>query len=238
MSAIDINGVRAAAARTAGAQRGSRFRCALGLGLATLVAGAVAAVPARSSPSVSTHEQNALTRAQVIRAEVNAKYRLLRGRKSVVTEATTTGVVETLTLLTDRLETRVVPAGNGIYFAICSARATCPYPVRTAAWPAFAFLPRRQALELAVRAFRETAVSLVVVGLPTAEPTWVVLERDDLFGEIDAGAVEEQLARPAAFSDALLRALVDRLTLPRLYQPLPILPPPPGTLYAIRLFTP
>jgi hypothetical protein len=175
----------------------------------------------------------------VIGAEINARYRLMPGRKLVVTEATSTGVVESLTLVTDPLEPwRVVPADNGIYFAICSARAKCPYPVGSAAWPAVAFLPRRQGLELALRTFLETSVSLVVVALPTAQPVWIVFERDDLLANINAPAVVDQLARPPAAINPPLRELVDRLTRPRLFRPLPILPPPDDTIYAVRLSGP
>jgi hypothetical protein len=210
----------------------------LPLALATLAAGGLALLPAPASATRSGLAPEALTRARMIRAEVNARYRLVPGRKFVVTEATSTGVVRTVTLVTDWLEPRVVPADNGIYFAICSARAKCPYPARSAARPAVAFLPRRQALELALHAFLRTSVSLVVVALPTAEPVWVVFERDDLFASIDTAAVVDQLARPAAVIDRPLRELVGRLTRPRLFVPLPILPPPDGTIYAVRLFGP
>ena len=127
-------------------------------------------------------------------------------------------------------------ADNGIYFAICSARATCPYPARSAAWRVGTFLPRRQALELALRTFLETFVSLVVVALPTAEPVWVVFERGDLLANIDARAVLDQLAWHPAVIDPPLRELVGRLTRPRLFVPLPILPPPDDTIYAAPLF--
>jgi hypothetical protein len=238
---IGIRPIRflAGAAQTARASDRRSLAGKLPLALATLVAAAVAALPAPASATQSGLAPEALTRVGIIRAEVNARYRLVPGRKLVVTEATTTGVVETVTLVTDWLELpRVVPADNGIYFAICSARAKCPYPARSAARPAVAFLPRRQALELALRAFRKTSVSLVVVALPTAEPVWVVFERNDLLASIDAAAVLDQLARPPAVIDMLLRELVDRLTRPRLFAPLPIFPPPDDTLYAVRLFGP
>ncbi len=206
--------------------------------MATLAAGAVAALPAPASATTSALAPEALTHARVIRAETNVRYRLLPGRKLVVTEATTTGVVQSLTLVTDWLEPRVVPADNGIYFAICSARASCPYPGRSAAWPAAAFLPRRQALELALRTFLETSVNLVVVALPTADPVWVVFEHDDLLANIDATAVLAQLTGNPALGDTELRDLVDRLTRPRLFSPLPILPPPDATIYAAPLFAP
>ena len=199
---------------------------------AALATSALATIPA----PVSATTPEALTRARVIRAEVNARYRLMPGRKLVVTEATTTGVVDSLTLVSDPLEPwRVVPADNGIYFAICSARAKCPYPTRRAAWPVAAFLPRREALELALRTFLETSASLVVVALPTAAPAWVVFERDDLLGSIDALLVRDQLGR-LELAGRELADLVDQITRGRLFLPLPILPPPDDTIYALRLF--
>jgi hypothetical protein len=209
----------------------------LTLVLATLVAVDVAAIPAHSASSASALETEALTRARVIRAEVTARYRHAPGRKLAVTEATPTGVVESITLITDWLEPwRVVPADNGVYFAICAVRAKCPYPVRSAVWPAGTFLPRRMALELAVRTLVETSVDLVVVALPTARPAWVVVERDDLLASVDTSAVLDQLASNPAVIDPPLRELVDRVTRPRLFVPLPILPPPDDTIYALRLF--
>src|SRR5215218_1017037 len=104
---------------------------------------ALAAMLAATSSAVAPET---LTHARVIRAEVGAKYRLAPGRKLSVTEATSTAVVESITLITDWLEPpRVVAAANGIYFAICSARAKCPYPRRSAAWRPLAFRPRGRA---------------------------------------------------------------------------------------------
>jgi len=204
-----------------------------------VAAGAIPAVPAHSPTTASALAPEALTRARVIRAEVNARYRLMPGRKLVVTEATSTRVVQSFTLVTDWLEPpRVVPADNGIYFAICSARAKCPYPRRSAAWPADAFLPRHEALELALRTFMETSVSLVIVALPTAKPVWVVFERDDLLANIDAPALLARFANPPAAADTAFRELIGQLTRPRLFLPLPILPPPRDTIYAARLFAP
>jgi hypothetical protein len=73
------------------------------------------------------------------------------------------------------------------------------------------------------------------VALPTVEPVWVVVERDDV-ATIDSRAVLARLASSPAVDDGSLRELVDRLTRPRLYRPIPILPPPDDTLYALRLF--
>lgn len=228
-----------AAERSALATTG-RWRLArtLILVVVAIVAGGMAAIPAQSSSTASALETEALTRAGVIRAEVTARYRHAPGRKLAVTEATPTGVVESITLITDWLEPeRVVAADNGIYFAICSVRAKCPYPARSAVWRAEAFLPRRMALELAVRTLLETSVELVIVALPTARPVWVVVERDDLLASVDTPAVLDQLASNPAVIDPSLRERVDRLTRPRLFVPLPILPPPEGTIYALRLFT-
>jgi hypothetical protein len=233
---IRVGAVRfAAAAQAPGASGRNTPGRKLLFVLATLAAGAAAAVPAHSSATAAALEPEALTRARAIRAEVSARYRHLPGRKLVVTEATTTGVVETLTLVTDWLDPHVVPADNGIYFAICSLRARCPYPRRSAAWRALAFPPRRQALELALRTLLETSVSLVVVALPTAEPVWVVFERDHLLSNIDGPAVLEQLASSRGSVQPALRELVDQLTRPGLFVPLPILPPPDDTIYATRL---
>jgi hypothetical protein len=220
------------------AARVEETRCRRGrvvLTLVTLAAGAVAAVP--PSATASGLEPEALTQARVIRTEVNAGYRLIPGHKLAVTEATSMEVVKSLTLMTDWLEPpQVVPADNGIYFALCSARATCPYPVRSAAWPAAAFLPRREALELGLRTLVETSVSLVVVALPTAKPVWVVFQRD-LLAMIDERAVLDQLSSHPAVLDSTLRELLLRLTRPRLFCLLPILPPPDDTIYAVQLFS-
>lgn len=210
-----------------------RLRPRILVSLAVLAAGTFVA---DSLATESALEPEALQHARVIRAEVGARYRLLPGRKLTVTEATTTGVFDSLTLLTDLLELpRVVPANNGIYFAICTRRAKCPYPVRSAAWPATAFLPRRQALELALRTFLETSASLVVVALPTVQPVWSVFERDDLFATIDAPALLAQLAPSPALIDTPLRDAVDRVTRTRLFVPLPTFPPSRATILAVRL---
>lgn len=206
------------------------------LSLAILLAIATAAaLPEPAPATASSLQPQTLVRAGEIRALVTTRYRLAPGRKLVVTEATSTAVVGSLTLVTESAELRVVPAENGIYFAICPARASCPYPARSASRLPSAFLPRRQALELAVRTFLETSASLVVVALPTAQPVWVVFERDDLFATVDAQAVLAKLSPHTAFIDTTLRELVDALTRPRLFVPLPILPLPRETIFATSL---
>ena len=211
---------------------------ALLLSFAAVAAGAVAAIPASASKPLPELQPQALVRAKAIRTNVNARNRRLPGRKLAVTEVTSMGVVDSVSLIVDPLEPpNVVSAENGIYFALCTMGARCPHPPRSAAWPAAAFRPRRQALELAVRAFAQTAASLVVVALPTWSPTWVVFERDDLSREIGA-PLREQLAADPRYADAGLHAAVDELTLGRTFVPLGIEPVAPGreTFLAIALF--
>ena len=204
----------------------------LSLALATLVVGVGAL--AEGAPATTPLRPETLAHAGEIRVQVTARYAQLPGRTLAVTDATTTGVVGSLTLVT-RVNHRVVPAENGIYYSICTARARCPYPAPSASLPANAFLPRRQALELALRTFVETSASLVVVSLPTVEPVWVVFERDDLLRTVDAHAVLVRLAADPAKRSLPLRVLVDRLTRPRLFVPIPILPPSLETMYAVSL---
>jgi hypothetical protein len=202
-----------------------------------LAIAALAAATGHASARASALEPRSLARAQTIRAQMNARYRLMPGRKLVVTEASSMGVVDSLTLITDPLMPRIVSADNGIYFAICSVRAACPYPARSAAWPARTLLPRRLALELALCTFLETSVSLVVVALPTAEPVWVVFERDDLLANVDAPAMRDRLG-PLELADTELIDLVNQITRGRLFRPLPILPRPDDTIYAVQLLKP
>lgn len=113
-----------------------------------------------------------LARAEEIRAEADTRYPSL-----AVTEASGTNVVDSLVLLGGPHEQHhVVSAENGVYFAICSRRARCPYPGR-AGWSPSASLPRRLAHELALRTLQETDADLVVVALPTARPVLLVVER-------------------------------------------------------------
>lgn len=212
-----------------------RTRGAL-LVLAATGAGAVAAFPSWAAESRSGLRPEALQRAKVIRAESNARYRGVPGRRLVVTEASSLGVIESFTLMSARMdEVRIVPA-DGIWYAICPARATCPYPAPRLARPAGHYLPRRLALELAVRTFLETSASVVAVSLPSPRFTFLVVERNEL---ADLPALAKALratpARPAAVS--LLR-VVDELTRPRIFVPIGIEPTPTGrtTLAAYPLW--
>ena len=127
-------------------------------GLAVVAASTAIAASRSLSPVALSH-------ARTIKTEISARY--VRGPKLAVTEASPTGVIESFLLLTaDFLGLRVVPAVNGIHYAICPVRATCPYPGPRSARPASAFVPRRQALELALKTFLETSATVVSVSLP------------------------------------------------------------------------
>lgn len=138
------------------------------LGVAALVVSIAAALPGQAPATTS----ETLARAEQIRADGDARYPSL-----AVTEASATNVVDSLVLLGGPHERpHVVSAENGVYFAICSRRARCPYPGR-AAWFPGARVPRRLARELALRTLQQTAADLVVVSLPTARPVLLVVER-------------------------------------------------------------
>jgi hypothetical protein len=218
-----------------------RRRLPRGLALACVVSAVgAAAVLAAASESASALEPQALARANGIQVHVNARYRGLPGRKLRVTEVTTTGIVESLSIIEDPLEpARVVPADNGVYFALCRMRARCPYQGWPGAWPPGAFRPRRMALELAVRTFSQTSAALVVVALPTSVATWIVFERDDLLAEVGA-PLRKRLTAAPSYADEKLRTVVDRLTRRRTVVPIEIVPIAPGrrTFTAIAFFGP
>ncbi len=195
------------------------YKNLVGLATAVLAIGAAAVQPAVAPASSSqVREPEALAHAREVRAEIDARYRRPHGPRLAVTEASSTGVVDSFTLFGSPLEEpRVVPAENGIYYAICPVRATCPYPGRSAR-PATAFLPRREALELAVRTFLETSATVVVVSLPTPRFVLLILERDELMADVDAPALRDALAGdPAVAPDPTVRQAVEQLTRPRLF---------------------
>jgi hypothetical protein len=194
------------------------FRILVALATAAWAVGAAAAFPAPVSADLSPAQPGALAHAREIRAEVDARYRRPHGPRLAVTEASTTGVIDSFTLFGNALEEpRVVPADNGIYYAICPVGATCPYPGRSAS-PARAFLPRREALELALRTFLETSATVVVVSLPTQRFVLLILERDELTAEVDTAALRDALlGDPRAAPEPPLRRAVDQLTLPHLF---------------------
>jgi hypothetical protein len=193
-----------------------------------LVAVATAAVMAASAVAGSNSlDPRALTQARKIKAEITARY--VRGPQLAVTEASPTGVVESFLLLTAGLDgLRVVSADNGIHYAICPVRATCPYPGSRSARPPSAFTPRRQALELALRTFLATSATVVSVSLPTRDYVFFLVERDELSG-VDVPALANALSgNPVRSPSSSLRRTVDEITRPRLFVPLGLEPTPSG----------
>ena len=171
-----------------------------------------------------------LTHARAIRAETTARYARIRAPRLAVTEASRTGVLESFTLMSaDLMEERVLPADKGIYYAICPRGATCPYPARRFVRPESDFLPRRIALELALRTFLETSADLVAVSLPTRRFVLFVVQRDDLAQDVDLAALARALkGDPNRAPAASLQETVDRLTRPRLFVGVDLIPTPGG----------
>jgi hypothetical protein len=186
---------------------------------ALFAAGTIMAFPVQASPTTSGLEPRSLARAQTIRAQIDVRYRVLPRRGLAVTEATSTGVVESFALLTpDLLETRFLPADNGIYYAICPVRATCPYPPRRFARPAAELVPRMLALELALHTFLETSADVVAVSLPTPRFIAFIVERGELAREVDMPALAKALGGdPSRALAASLAQVVDRVTRPRVF---------------------
>jgi hypothetical protein len=129
----------------------------------------------------------------------------------------------------DLLETRVLAADNGIYYAICPLRATCPYPARRFARPAADLVPRRLALELALRTFLETSADVVAVSLPTPRFIVFIVERAELAREVDLRGLASALGGdPSRALSALLEGIVDWVTRPRTFLSLGLEPTPSG----------
>src|SRR4051812_22771970 len=152
-----------------------------GLGLVALLP---AAVQGAGDTPAAPGMPPALLRAQKIRAQINARYLAPGGPKLAVTEASSTAVVESFSLPAPE-GLRVVPTDGGIYFAICPQHARCPRPAGASARPAAAFLPRRQALELALRTFVETSADVVAVSLPTTRFVLFIVERGELERDVN-----------------------------------------------------
>jgi hypothetical protein len=172
---------------------------------------------ALTSGASARPEPGLIEHATAIRADVTARYRSPQGL--VVTEASSTDVVGSLTLWTaDGASVREVPTAHGVYYALCPMRATCPFPSRKRARPITAFAPRRAALELAIRTFAETTADPVVIALPTRRWVLLVLERSEVAGIAWAAALDAG-DDPGVATTEPLRAVVDDLTLGHLYAP-------------------
>jgi hypothetical protein len=199
--------------------------------LPALVSVAHAAPAATGSTTAAPITSRDLAQAQRIRSEATARYaQPRRGRRLAVTESSSTGVVESFWLLSaDFVEEQIVPADNGVYYAICPRGATCPYPARGLARPAADFLPRRLALELAVRTFLETSADVVAVSLPTPRFVLFIVQRDELAQDVDLSALATTLGGdPARAPSASLQGLVDRVTRPNVFVAVGLMPTPAG----------
>ena len=200
--------------------------------------GGVSPMPATKARQTAVQGRT-IEQAKRIQAETTARYGWSGAASLLVTEASSTAVIESFTLLMPGLEeTRVVPAANGIYFAICPRRASCPYPPPRFARPPSDFLARRASLELAIRTFAETSADVVAVSLPTRRFTLFIAERDELGRATDAPIAGEALrADPSRPPDAALRTLVAELTRSRIFVPIALEPTPAGrdTLTAMPL---
>ena len=212
-------------ARTAG-----MLRTLLVGGAGAMLAVGTFAGSSGATPGALAIEPASLAQAQTIRSQVDARYRALRDHGLAVTEASSTGVVESFALLTpDLLEIRYLPAENGIYYAICPVRATCPYPARRLARPAADLVPRRLALELALRTFLETSASVVAVSLPTPRFVAFIVERGELADEVDLPALAKALrGDPDRALSSSLERVVDRVTRPRIFVAVGLEPTPSG----------
>jgi hypothetical protein len=194
---------------------------------AALSASAAAALPGTSPAAGSGLAPATLANAQAIRSAVTARY--VRSGLAV-TEASSTGVLESFTLFSrDGVETRVVPADNGIYYAICPPRAVCPYPARRFARDAGDLAPRRIALELVLRTFLTTSADVVAVSFPSPTYVLLVMERQELAREVDLAGLAKALAGdPSRTLAPSLAATVDSLTRARAFLCLVMEPTPTG----------
>jgi len=107
-----------------------------------------------------------------------------------VSRASTTAGVATLELVDPvTWSGRSVPAHNGVHYGLCDRG-----PLRPCNLGRGALAARRQAVELARAAFRDTAVDLVVVALPQSRTRHVLLvfERDLLGEDLDPLAATAQ----------------------------------------------
>lgn len=182
------------------------------------VAASISAVPVASGAADgSPRDSLSITRARTIQLEVSNRYARSSRDDLEVTEASSAGVVESFTLIsTDPADGRILPAENGIYYAICPVGATCPYPARRFARSAASFVPRRMALELAVRTFRETSADVVAVSLPTRRFVLFIVTRAEL-AEDDQLPLAEVTRDPGKSPSVRVRNLIDRATRPRVY---------------------
>ncbi|HSI98740.1 MAG TPA: hypothetical protein VK926_10295 [Gaiellaceae bacterium] len=197
------------------------------IGLACLAATSVSL----ASPDVDAPEAR-LARAQSIRAELNTQARLVPRPAFTIRESTTMYPLESLTLLTEDLfERRFVSAERGIWYGMCPLEGICPSPAPRLARPAADVLPRRLALELAVRTFLATDAEVVAVSLPTPRTVAFVITREELVNEVDLRTLLAALrAEQVPETSSVLRKVVNELTLARTFLFVGFEPGPNGGL--------
>jgi hypothetical protein len=100
---------------------------------------------------------------------------------------------------------------------------------RRFARPAADLVPRRLALELALRTFRETSVDVVAVSLPTPRFIAFIVEREGLAREADLLTLRKALSGDLSRAlSASAKEAVDRVTRPRVFVFAGLEPTPSG----------
>ena len=188
-------------------------------GVATIGFALAAVCSAGAAPSGTEATPARLVHASAIRADLNVKLERLPRKPLTVSAPTTTDVVESFVLLSgDLLESHYVPADRGLWYEICGVGAPCISPAPRYARAAADLLPRRLALELALRTFIETDAEVVAVSLPTTRLIAVVFVRAELERELDFLGLSRALSRaPLLDPPASLQRATDELTRPRTF---------------------
>jgi hypothetical protein len=204
---------------------------------------------ATGAPPLAPASAATLAQAGTIREELNTRIRLVPGAGLSVTEATSTDMIDSFTLLSqDLLDARFVPAAGGVWYTLCPTAVGCPSPASRFARRADDRFARRLALELALRTFVTSDAPLVGVALPTPRFVAVIFERDELAAKVDMPALAralraEPLVDPAVAALAKtaragnqwtpfssLQRTIDELTRPRTYLFLDFEPGPYGPM--------
>jgi hypothetical protein len=149
---------------------------------------------AAGAPPIAQTSQATLSQARGIRDDLNARIGLVPGAGLSVTEATSTDVVDSFTLLSeDLLDARFVSTAGGVWYELCQDGTTCPYPAPRLSRPAGDRLARRIALELVLRTFLASDAPVVGVSLPTPHFVAVIIEQDELAARVDMPALARAL---------------------------------------------
>ena len=199
--------------------------------LALIVAALAVVTAATAVAGSNSLDPRALTQARKIKAEITARYVRPEGPKLAVTEASPTGVIESYLLLTaDFLGLRVVPADNGIHYAICPVRATCPYPGPRCGSTGerlhrLAGRPSSSRCEHSSRRRRRSSPSRFPPASTSSSSSSATS-----FGQVDMAALAKTLSRqPARSPPPRCDGSVDEITRPRLFVPLGLEPTPERT---------